>query len=105
MSPRGSTLYLYGPVDGEPFVNLAEVLELVHTAAAEFAASNGREVAPDVANDNLLTAYGFSSLDALEYLLVLEEKFGITLEDEDLTEDVLSSATKLSEYILTKDPT
>lgn len=81
-----------------------EVLALVHKTAADFAASNGREVVPDIANDNLLTAYGFSSLDALEYLLVLEEKFGITLEDEDLTEDVLSSATKLSDYILTKDP-
>ena len=81
-----------------------EVLALVHKTAVDFAASNGREVALDVANDNLLTAYGFSSLDALEYLLVLEEKFGITLEDEDLTEDVLSSASKLADYILTKDP-
>ena len=85
-------------------VNLEEVLQIVHKTAAEFAASNGRDVVPDTSNDNLLTGYGFSSLDALEYLLVLEEKFGITLEDEDLTEEVLSSATKLAEYIQSKDP-
>jgi acyl carrier protein len=81
-----------------------DVLTLVHKTAAEFAASNGREVVPDTSSDNLLTGYGFSSLDALEYLLVLEEKFGITLEDEDLTEEVLSSASKLADYILTKNP-
>lgn len=82
-----------------------EVLLIVHKTAAEFAASNDREVVdnpPESEADNLLTRYGFSSLDALEYLLVLEEKFGITFEDEDLTENVLSSAEALASYILTR---
>lgn len=82
-----------------------EVLLIVHKTAAEFAASNDREIIAnpsDNEEDNLLNRYGFSSLDALEYLLVLEEKFGITFEDEDLTEDVLSSAEALATYILAR---
>lgn len=79
------------------------VLATIHETAAEFAASNGREVSSDPRNpgDNLLEKYGFTSLDALEYLLVLEEKFGITFEDEDLNEEVLSSALKLADYVMT----
>ncbi|SDT80769.1 acyl carrier protein [Actinoplanes derwentensis] len=80
-----------------------EVLGTIHETAAEFAASNGREPAADVPleeRDNVLLAYGFSSLDALEYLLILEEKLGVTLEDENLTEDVLSSASALSAYVV-----
>ena len=66
-------------------------------------ASNGREVSgePRSPDDNLLRKYGFTSLDALEYLLVLEEKFGITFEDEDLNEEVLSSALNLADYVMT----
>jgi acyl carrier protein len=79
------------------------ILTTIHETAAEFAASNGREVSserrsPDV---NLLETYGFTSLDALEYLLILEEKFGITFEDEDLNEEVLSSALSLADYVMT----
>ncbi len=79
------------------------VLATIHETAAEFAASNGREVSgePGSPADNLLEKYGFTSLDALEYLLVLEEKFGITFEDEDLNEDVLSSALNLANYVMT----
>lgn len=79
-----------------------EVLLTIHKTAAEFVAANGREVvdAPGSDADNLVVRYGFTSLDSLEFLLVLEEKFGITLEDEDMTEDVLSSADGLADYIL-----
>lgn len=78
-----------------------EVLRIVHETAVEFAESSGHEIADGAGSDgdNLIVRYGFSSLDALEYLLVLEEKLGITLEDEDLTESVLSSATQLATYI------
>jgi acyl carrier protein len=78
------------------------VLMTIHQTAAEFAASNGREVSgePRSPDDNLLEKYGFTSLDALEYLLVLEEKFGITFEDEDLNDEVLSSASKLADYVM-----
>jgi acyl carrier protein len=82
----------------------AEVLLAVHKAAAEFAATNGRQVSPDLGEDDidLLARYGFTSLDALEYLLVLEEKFGITFEDENLTQEVLSSAAGLVTYIISR---
>jgi acyl carrier protein len=49
--------------------------------------------------DSLVDRYGFSSIDALECLLILEAKFGITLADEDLNEEVLSSATALAKHI------
>lgn len=81
------------------------VLTTIHQTAAEFAASNGREVSgePRSSDDNLLEVYGFTSLDALEYLLVLEEKFGITIEDEDLNDEVLSSASKLADYVMARE--
>ena len=79
------------------------ILTTIHETAAEFAASNGREVSNEapIPDDNLLQKYGFTSLDALEYLLVLEEKFGITFEDGDLNEEVLSSALNLADYVMT----
>jgi acyl carrier protein len=49
--------------------------------------------------DSLIDRYGFSSIDALECLLILEGKFGITLADEDLNDEVLSSATALARHI------
>ena len=82
-----------------------QALQLVHKTAAEFAASNGNQVDTASGEDetsDFLRQYGFNSLDALEYLLVLEEKFGVTFEDEDLGEDVLSSAGTLVDYILAR---
>ena len=80
-----------------------EVLQIIHATAAEIAAGKGN-IAPGesddlVEQDDLMRRYGFSSIDALEYLLVLEEKFDITLEDEDLNEEVLSSAKGLAAHI------
>ena len=49
--------------------------------------------------DSLIDRYGFSSIEALECLLILEGKFGITLADEDLNEEVLSSAAALAKHI------
>jgi acyl carrier protein len=83
-------------------VDRAEVLLTIHKTAAEFAASNGRETVTSAGDDDLLARYAFSSLDALEYLLILEEKFAITFEDEDLTEEVLSSAEGLASYIMAR---
>ena len=82
-----------------------QILEIVHQTAAEMMAAKDGEVVEHSSAvstegaDNLIDRYGFSSLDALEYLLILEEKFGITLEDEDLNEEVLSSATALTKHI------
>jgi acyl carrier protein len=82
-----------------------QILNIVHETAAEMmAAKNGEVVGHGSAvstegTDSLIDRYGFSSIDALEFLLILEEKFGITLADEDLNEEVLSSATALAKHI------
>jgi acyl carrier protein len=82
-----------------------QILDIVHQTAAEMmAAKNGEPVGHSPAAsvdgaDSLVDRYGFSSIDALKCLLILEGKFGITLADEDLNEEVLSSATALAKYI------
>ena len=82
-----------------------QILAIVHQTAAEMmAAKDGEAVgygpaASAEGADSLVDRYGFSSIDALECLLILEGKFGITLADEDLNEEVLSSATALATYI------
>jgi acyl carrier protein len=90
---------------GDFSVDDDQILDIVHQTAAEMmAAKNGEAVghglaASDEGADSLVDRYGFSSIDALECLLILEGKFGITLADEDLNEEVLSSATALAKYI------
>jgi acyl carrier protein len=82
-----------------------QILRIVHRTAAELMAAKGFEVAEYGSamvtedTENLVDRYGFSSIDTLEYLLLLEQKFGITLADEDLSEEVLSSATALAKRI------
>jgi len=82
-----------------------QILDIVHHTAAEMmAAKDGgpaecRSLASAEDVDSLIDRYGFSSIDALECLLILEKKFGITLADEDLNESVLSSATALAKHI------
>ena len=82
-----------------------QILEIVHQTAAEMMAAKGGEAveygstvgAEDA--DSLIDWYGFSSIDALECLLILERRFGVTLADEDLSAEVLSSATALARRI------
>lgn len=82
-----------------------QILDILHQTAAELmAATDGQvvergSVVSTEGADSLVERYGFSSIDALKYLLILEEKFGITLADEDLNEEVLSSATALAKRI------
>jgi acyl carrier protein len=86
-------------------VDDGQILDIVHRTAAEMMAAKDGEViehrsavSTDGA-DSLTDRYGFSSIDALEFLLILEGKFGITLADEDLNEEVLFSATALARHI------
>ena len=82
-----------------------QILDIVHRTAAEMMAGKdgdmvglGSTVSTERV-DSFVDRYGFSSIDALQYLLILEEKFGITLADEDLNEEVLFSATALAKRI------
>jgi acyl carrier protein len=79
-------------------VERTELITGMHDIAKRMAESNGRTVGTDGAS--ILNRYGFTSLDALEYLLVLEETYGVTFEDEDLSEDILLSDDRLADYIL-----
>jgi acyl carrier protein len=86
-------------------VDNGQILDIVHQTAAEMmAAQDGKVVEHGSAvstegADSLIDRYGFSSIDALECLVILEGKFGITLADEDLNEEMLSSATALAKRI------
>lgn len=86
-------------------MDVEQILDIVHQTAAEMMAAKDGEVAEHGSAvsaegaDSLIDLYGFSSIDALECLLILEKKFGITLADEDLSDEVLSSATALAKHI------
>lgn len=81
------------------------ILGIVQQTAAEMmtaegggAAGHGSAVSTE-GTDSLIDGYGFSSIDALKYLLILEEKFGITFADQDLSDELLYSATALAKRI------
>ncbi len=83
-----------------------QILDIVHQTAAEMMSARDHEGATGPGSavstqrpDSLVDGYGFSSIDALKFLLILEEKFGITLADENLNEEVLASATALAKHI------
>ncbi len=91
--------------EGDFSVDEEQILDIVHqTAAGMMASEDGEMTDPGSAastegTDSLIDRYGFSSIDALKFLLVLEEQFGVTLADEDLNDEVLSSATALAKHI------
>lgn len=82
-----------------------QILDIVHQTAAEMMAAEDAEVVEHGSTvsteraDSLVDRYGFSSIDALKFLLILEERFGITLADENLNDEILSSATALARHI------
>lgn len=90
---------------GDFSVDVEQILDIVHQTAAEMMAAKdggvvecGSAVSTEGA-DSLAERYGFSSIDALECLLILEKKIGIILADEDLNDEALSSASALAKHI------
>ncbi|GGY75667.1 acyl carrier protein [Streptomyces nitrosporeus] len=77
----------------------AELIKELHEIAAGMTKAPLREVSGE-GDASMVEQYGFSSLDALEYLLILEEKFDVVFEDEELTEETLFSIEGLATYIL-----
>jgi acyl carrier protein len=90
---------------GDFTVNDEQILDIVHQTAAEMMAAKDGEgagqgsVAGTGGPDSLVDRYGFSSIDTLQCVLILEGKFGITLADEFLSHEVLSSASALAKHI------
>ncbi|MGW0516075.1 acyl carrier protein [Crossiella sp. NPDC003009] len=79
----------------------AELIRELHELAAQMTRTPLPAVTDqELAEVSLVERYGFSSLDALEYLLVLEERFDVVFEDEELTEETLFNIDGLAEYIL-----
>lgn len=51
-------------------------------------------------NDNLfLEEYGYSSIDALELIIMIEDAFEIAIPEEKLNTDLLESVKSLTDYV------
>ncbi len=53
----------------------------------------------DIVGENLIEELGISSVDALEILIRLESEFEIMINDEDLSQELVSSLANLERYI------
>ena len=51
---------------------------------------------------NLLEEIRLDSIQAMEILLQVEEKFGIMISDEDLNRELFSTLSALGDYVLNK---
>ena len=62
-------------------------------------ALNRQVSADEVDGKNLIDALGLNSIDALEVLIRAEGEFGIQIDDEDLSINMLSSIENLKNYV------
>lgn len=80
-----------------------EVVRQLHEIAAEVA-GQGRGAEPPVSadspGDDLTALYALSSLQAFEYLLLLEQRFGITFGNSDLSREDLFFVESLASSII-----
>lgn len=54
----------------------------------------------DSEEEFILDTYGFSSIDALELLLIIEKEFNIVIEDEDLDANLFRTLRSMSLYVV-----
>jgi acyl carrier protein len=58
------------------------------------------KIKPDkIMGKNLIEELGISSVDALEILIRVESEFEILINDEDLSQELVTSLTNLERYI------
>jgi acyl carrier protein len=78
-------------------MNTAErLLKILSTVA-------NRDITLDQVHDkNMVEQLGLNSIDALEILIRVEGEFGIQIEDDDLSIDLVQSIVKLEDYIESK---
>ncbi|KWO55049.1 hypothetical protein WM28_05990 [Burkholderia ubonensis] len=70
-----------------------------------FSAVTQRDVTLDALRDkNLIETLGLNSVDALEVLIRVEGEFGIQIDDEDLSIDLVRSVDTLEQYIRNRLP-
>lgn len=61
------------------------------------------EVADKINEDtDLINELGMNSIDALEFLVIVEKEFSITIDDEDLGADLVKTLGNLCDYLLQK---
>lgn len=54
---------------------------------------------PALVGQDLITELGITSVDALEILIWVENEFGVHIDDNDLSRELVSSITRLEDYI------
>jgi acyl carrier protein len=76
--------------------------QIVQTKVIELASlSLGRDLVASATDDLLYgTETGFDSIALMEFILRLEEEFGLSIPDEDLDPDVFSSIGTIVAYLL-----
>lgn len=64
--------------------------------------TNKQLVVTDLIGKNLNAELGLTSIDALELLIRIEGEFGITIDDSDLSLELLSNFQTLESYVVGK---
>jgi D-alanine--poly(phosphoribitol) ligase subunit 2 len=81
------------PLIGSPTV------DTVAAAVVRFLNTEIMAASHPIATDDRLTDAGVDSMALLKVLVFLEREFGIWVPDEDLTDDVITSARTLAAYV------
>jgi acyl carrier protein len=74
-------------------------LEELTAAVVRFLNTEIMAASHSIAADDVLTDAGVDSMALLKVLVFLEREFGIWVPDEDLTDDVITSARTLATYV------
>lgn len=53
----------------------------------------------EIKGADLIHEFGISSVDALEILIGIESEFGITIDDNDLSQELVSTLDNLVNYV------
>jgi acyl carrier protein len=70
-----------------------------------FSAVTNRKIAiEELQGKNVIEVLGLNSVDALEVLIRVEGEFGIQIDDEDLSIDLVQSLQTLTEYVQRRCP-
>lgn len=60
---------------------------------------NNKVPAENIVGENMIEELGITSIDALEILVNIENEFGIMVDDDDLSQDLIVSIKNLITYI------
>lgn len=74
-------------------------IEVVTAAIVHFLNTEIMAASNSVTADDELAAAGVDSMALLKVLVFLEREFGMWIPDEDLTDDVITSARTLAAYV------